>query len=100
MRWHLTIAIFLSLAGCNKSSQSEPAAQRSDVEAFRDEICACNDQACIDLVDAKFKSWVKAHKGMEQTAQDREVLKQYVDCARSGGHHGAPDKAQVPSVAP
>jgi hypothetical protein len=45
------------LAGCRSKIERSV----SELESFRDEMCACKDQACVDNVDAKYAAWQEAN---------------------------------------
>ena len=70
------------------------------LEEFTDQICECEDQACIDKVNKEMTEWMKANadKAKEPSDSDKEtatkLMARMMKCAKAAAAGGADKKPE------
>ena len=83
------------IAACSATAMQ--SAFLTDMVKFKDEICACNDSACVSKVMGDMQAYAQAHPELahaKMTAADEQIARQLsnqaVECAARAGRDNAP----------
>lgn len=107
--------MLLALGACKKSKWDKAM---SDMEGFRDKMCACKDKACTEDVHKSYREWQKSlmtdmgkdekppdniiEKGDKIEGEMKDCRRKYRDDKPAGGDPGAapPGEAPAPAAPP